>query len=402
VTGKSVPQFTVHPTLIFRKDHYSQDPNVTLTGRRGKYETMLYRADVAYLLLVEAEGYRVATGQPFLVTDGNHQEDFRLQPAPVIEGRIIDPQGRLLKGATVHLATQTTAVQYNNDNDFMGRAPFVTGESGHFQFAAPAGPYKLLVIHPDGYRRLDFEQDEQPGHVRLQSWARIEGTLWQSGQPVPNATVLLQLPRENSADDSVLRESRQVKTDAAGHFVFSMVPPTRVVIRPHLSVFLDSPITSSHHLAMDLKPGEKIEVNLGGDGAQVNGRVVLKGDVPERFDLNYSLNYLIRRKSGLSAPDELKEVAQMVEQGWTESILRSSEGSRSDRRDKTEELAEQGKTDEVRAFFAENSSSVRTPASLREASLVSSAVRSVAGATAAGAGGGAAAACWDASATPWS
>jgi thiol-disulfide isomerase/thioredoxin/protocatechuate 3,4-dioxygenase beta subunit len=283
---------------------------------------------VSYLLLVEAEGYRLAAGQPFQVTDGDHEENFKLEPAPVIKGRIIDPQGRLLKGATVHLATALTPLQYNRDDDYMARAPYVTGESGYFQFAAPAGPFKLVVVHPDGYRRLDFDQDQQPGQIRLEPWAHVEGTLWQAGHPVPNATVLVQLPSEKASDRFILRESRQVRTDTNGRFVFSMIPPSRVVIRPYLSVWLESPLTSSHHLAMDLKPGEKVDLNLGGNGAQVIGSVVLKGDVPEKFDLNYSLNYLIRRHSALSPPEELKDVAAMVEQGWSPSILRSAEGDR--------------------------------------------------------------------------
>lgn len=329
VSGKSIPRFAVHPTLIFRKDFYGQDNQDVTSGVEGRFSLKLDRTDVSYCLLIEADGYRAAVGQPFHITSGDHREDFKLQTAPLLKGRILDLQGRPLKGVQVHLATVVRPLQYNNENDFMGRPPYVTDDGGRFQFVPQTGPYKLVALHAQGYLRLDFDQDAQPGDIQLQPWAHIKGTLWQEGRPVPNATILVQALREKAFDQYILRESRQVRTDAAGHFVFAKIPPERIVIRPLLRVWEEYPITSSRQLPLDLKPGEMVDLDFGGKGAQITGRVVLKGDVPQDFDLNYSLNYLIRRGSALPPPAELRAVAKNAQQGWSESLLWSAEGERS-------------------------------------------------------------------------
>ena len=328
ISGKPIPQFAIYPTLIFGKGFYSQENDDITNGSQGQFALQLDRTDHSYFLQIEAEGYRAAIGQPFHITNGNHREDFKLERTPLLKGRVLDSQGHAVLGAQVHLVTVTTPLQYDTDNDFMGRPPQVTDDSGRFQFVPPLGPYKVVVLHEQGYRRLDFEKDGQPRDIQLQPWARIEGTLWQEGRAVPNATILVHVFPEEASDQVFLRESRQVRTNATGHFLLPQVPPARVSIRPSLSVWNEYPITSSRHVALDLTPGQQVALDFGGSGAQVTGRVTLSGDVPQDFDLNYSLNYLIRRGSALPPPAGLKAVAKVAQQAWTESLLRSEEGAK--------------------------------------------------------------------------
>ncbi|MES2794150.1 MAG: carboxypeptidase regulatory-like domain-containing protein [Planctomycetota bacterium] len=326
-TGKPIPKFSVQSMIIFGENHHIQDWNASAEVVDGHYSAKMDRNDYPYFLLIKADGYRSAKGRPFNINDGDHHEDFSLEPAPAIAGRVLNAQGNPVADANVHLVTVTTPLQYDNDSEFLGSAPVVTGASGHFQLVPQAGPYTLIATHPDGYYRVDLDQDAQPGDLQLQPWAKIEGTLWQEGHPVRGASVFVTaIPRKNG-DRSFLREEREALTNDVGRFWFASIPPTRVVLRPALSPFSKNPLSSSRAIPLDLKPGQKLAVDLGGEGARITGRVKLQGDVPEDFDLNYSLNYLVRRGSALPPGPELQATADAVQQqGWTEAIWRSTAG----------------------------------------------------------------------------
>ena len=325
-TGQLITRFSVFPTLIFGKDFHSQEQDSMVEGTDGKFSVQLDRNDYPYFLLIQADGYRSVRGRSFHLKDGNHHEDFVLERAPVLEGRIINVAGSPAENAKVHLVTANTPLQYNSADHFSGGDPAITDVTGRFKHPPQAGSYKLIVVHPDGYRRLDLEQDAQPGDIQLQPWGQIEGTLWQAGRPVPNASIIVTVLPKREGENSFLRETRQTTTNSDGHFLLPEVPPCRIVLRPLLSVFRSSPITSSRQIPVDLQPGQKLDVELGSHGARVTGRITLEGDVSEEFDLNYSLNYLVRRGSALPPRPELHPTAAAVKQGWTEALWRSDAG----------------------------------------------------------------------------
>jgi uncharacterized GH25 family protein len=326
VTGGPIPQFTVHVTAKLGPDSYAQDEPTPKSETGGQFSLQIDRADVPHVLLIEADGYRAKVGRSFHIQDGNHHEAFRLERAPAIKGRVLNALGEPVKAAKVHYVTRTTHLEYNSADHFHGRAPVVTDAGGRFQFIAQSGPWTLIVMHANGYGRLDLAQDGQPGDIALQPWAQIDGVLLQAGRPVPHAFVYVNVLRDAESDANILMEGRQTRTTADGRFSLQMIPPTRVQLRPELSVFRDSLLTSGRNVPIDLRPGQKIELNLGGPGAEITGRIVLKGDVPEGFNLTYSSNYLARRGSALAPRNNLKAIATQVRKGWTEALWQTADG----------------------------------------------------------------------------
>ena len=79
-------------------------------------------------------------------------------------------------------------------------------------------------------------------------------------------------------------------------------------------------------MPLDLQPGQSVELDLGGAGAVVTGKVALKGNVPADLDCNYSLSYLIRREPGITPPPEIAKLGFDVKRGWRDAWSDSREG----------------------------------------------------------------------------
>ena len=88
----------------------------------------------------------------------------------------------------------------------------------------------------------------------------------------------------------------------------------------------DSSLTSSQSIPLDLKPGQTVEVQLGPDGIDVHGQLVVE-DAPANFDYHFSISYLVAKREGIRLPDVLSGKGFDWRQGWNAAWLGSQEGS---------------------------------------------------------------------------
>jgi thiol-disulfide isomerase/thioredoxin len=77
---------------------------------------------------------------------------------------------------------------------------------------------------------------------------------------------------------------------------------------------------------LDLRPGQRAELDLGGGGAVVKGRVRLAGKVPADLDCTYSLNYLVERAPGIEPPPEIAALGFGARNGWPDAWSQTPEG----------------------------------------------------------------------------
>ena len=182
-------------------------------------------------------------------------------------------------------------------------------------------PRSVRALHPPGRSRqrlcrADRRSRSRPGDLTLQPWARIQGRLLQAGKPVPDVWISFQPLRLLGPGRPHVQQDLSVETDRDGRFVFPRVPPIKGNLRAQLSVFRESPLTSSQWVPLDLRPGQTAEVELGGKGTIVRGRVALSGDAAATIDLSKSLTWLLRRAPGIEPPAEIRALGFTADRGW--------------------------------------------------------------------------------------
>lgn len=329
VTGKPIPAFTVIPIDVFRKDWLTAERFNAVAGRDGRLSFLATRTDIPLRLRVEAPGYRSQDGPEFRVgDDAARTQDFPLQPSPPVTGVVLDADGRPVAKAEVLLATpsQTAQLASNFSSDSGNQRSF-TDAAGRFAFPDPGEPWAVLARADAGFAHAEVPADRHnAGTLRLRPWASVHGQFRDGGQPVRGATILLQPVRMDSLDRPRVDTMIQAVTGPDGRFEFSRVPPGPVSVRVYLGPWKDEGFRSGPSVPLDLQPGERAELDLGGAGTVLTGKVTLTGKVPADLDCTYSLNYLVRRAPGIAPPPAIAGPGFDIRNGWRDTWQKTVEG----------------------------------------------------------------------------
>jgi beta-lactamase regulating signal transducer with metallopeptidase domain/thiol-disulfide isomerase/thioredoxin/protocatechuate 3,4-dioxygenase beta subunit len=326
-TGRSIPHATAIPVLEFAPGHLVAERDHAREASDGTYAIEADRTDVAYRVRVEAEGYRSAMSDAFRAGASNPTFDFRLDAAPPLRGRVVDAQGNPVKEVRAYLVTSSQILMgLEDDSNGSSDQKVRTDGQGRFSFPAQFERYAIVAAHDRGYAEVSHKPDEQPGELVLRAWASVEGRLVQAGRPVPGVWVTFGPSRVLGGGSPHIQDNTSVKTDRDGRFEFPRVPPVISSVRAHVSVWRDSPLSSGQSIPLDLQPGQRYQVELGGQGTQVKGRVVLSGDAAPKIDIHKSLNWLLRRSSGVEPPPELRSLGLAGRDGWNDAWTTTPEG----------------------------------------------------------------------------
>lgn len=328
VTGKPVAAFTVVPVNVFRKDFLSADRAKAVPGRNGQLSFLATRTDIPQRLRVEAPGYRTQDGSEFRVgDDAARVQDFRLQPSKPVAGVIVDAEGRPAAKAEVLLATPTQDASLSHD---YGNHKSFTDVAGRFAFPDPGEPCTLIARTDAGFVSVELATGAlDAGTLRLRPWASIRGQFRDGGRVVRGARIFAEPIRLGGLARPKIDDDLQVLTDTDGRFEFPRVPPGPTSVRVHIGPWKDEGFRSGPHVPLDLKPGERVKLDLGGGGAAVTGKVALtskNGKLPEGLDCTYSINYLVNRAPGIAPPPEIAALGLDIRGGWREVWQSTFEG----------------------------------------------------------------------------
>ena len=116
-----------------------------------------------------------------------------------------------------------------------------------------------------------------------------------------------------------------VDTQADGSFVFDKAPPVASQVRAFLHFSVKSALQASRSVPLDLKPGEAVDVALGGGGAELTGQLVVE-DAPAGFDYHFSMSYLVARRPGIEPPSSIAAKGLDWRRGWSDSWKNAGEG----------------------------------------------------------------------------
>jgi peroxiredoxin len=294
ITGRVVDAETGQPLSAFALTHGRQDRQYIgfdweETGQpftNGVFDVSVAKEKLAPAVLIQAPGYLPQSSGPVYGLGTNLT--FLLKKGTGPAGLVLTPDGRPAAGRTVYLSRWRDRilleglqleVRTNKSADIRLTR---TDAAGRFSFAPDIDAYAVLVVDEAGFAETRVEDLKTLPEVRLQPYARLQGTLRIGAGPGSNETVRLapafapyaDYPRPFPPCDL----SEKATTDGAGHFLFPRVPPVDIKIfhSPKIGQGADfTPVTQITNVT--LKPGETREVTLGGQGRPVVGRVVLKG-----------------------------------------------------------------------------------------------------------------------------
>jgi peroxiredoxin len=257
------------------------------TFSNGLFEVSVTKERLAPAVLIEAQGYLPQSSG--LIYGLGTNLTIRLEKGTGPAGVLLTPDGRPAAGRTVYLSRWRDLISIQGPqlearaNDPAGTPSTRTDTAGHFAFAPDIDAYAVLVVDGAGFAQARVEDLKTNPEVRLQPYARLEGTLRIGAKPAGNESI--RLAPAFSPYEYYPRPlppysfSVEARTDGAGHFVFPLVPPVDVKVfhSPKIGSGGEGLIAVTQITNVTLQPGQTVQVTLGGEGRPVVGRVVLKG-----------------------------------------------------------------------------------------------------------------------------
>jgi peroxiredoxin len=296
VTGSVVDAETQHPLAAFtviegRAGSFPEMPqwfqSRSTEGTNGQLDVFLNNGRGAPAILVRADGYLPQSSGP--LTSAQTNITFALRKGTGPAGVVLKPDRTPVAGATIYLADMRNGV-YVQNNDmkveeriFQGTRSTRTDDQGRFSFKAEMDDYAVLVLRDEGFAQVTVEDLQRNTEVKLQRWAKVQGTLMIGRRPGTNEEVHLwpaHLPYENYPRNfPPLSLYLKTQTDNEGRFSFDRVPPINVQVY-HAPKVKDEKVGTnpmSQTMSFALAPGEVKTVTIGGQGRPVIGQVVVNG-----------------------------------------------------------------------------------------------------------------------------
>jgi RNA polymerase sigma factor (sigma-70 family) len=286
-TGRPVPNLRIVKgrSVEWRKEIiWAEDEAIEIAS--GPYKIQFDEASKALSVRVEAPDYKPAQSRPFQPTEGSQTFDFALQRAEWLSGLVLLPTGKPVSGAEVAIATRENSVWLQSGR-FNRRARFqgvITGPDGRFKFPPRDDEFVLIAVGDAGYADAFSEEFAKSGKLMLQPWGQIDGGVRIGARAGSGQEVMFQsYPDVGRPGRAFISHEYRTTTDERGRFRFDrFIPGPGSVSRVHIRK-LEGRATSAMPCWQEpvyVKPGQTLEVRIGGNGRPVTGRVVLDG-VPD-------------------------------------------------------------------------------------------------------------------------
>ncbi|MBX3747577.1 MAG: sigma-70 family RNA polymerase sigma factor [Verrucomicrobiae bacterium] len=233
-------------------------------------------ANPGYLFKFEADDYAPFVSRHVAHDEGDVSLEIRLEPAATVQVTVLGPDQRPVPDADVGQVTEGAQLKLLPGRlDRRFTTHLATDAQGQFRWSPDPEVLRVLVVHPVGFAMVQPADLSRDPTVRLQPWARIEGLVWQGGQPASNALFTLSFPDLPLQAADFDFEGFRPSSDAEGRFTFPLAPPVPLQLIQLLETSHAPGRTSWGHKPrgrLDLKPGETHRVELG-----LNDRLVRLG-----------------------------------------------------------------------------------------------------------------------------
>ncbi len=254
-------------------------------GRNGAYRTEFNEPRFGHLVRLEAEGYRPEVSRLIKTDEGEVTVNFELEAGTGPSGLVKTPLGEPAEGAVVVMANAGQHVQIDNGQHRQrSESPSVVADAeGRFTLPFPEGNYSVVILHESGGHQLDGKKFEASSDITLEPWARVEGKLMRGKEPWGGERVYLNFSTQYQQGQPRVYWLYQVQTAEDGSFTFDQVRAHGTATVSRYGTYANigdgrSMGYYTHGKKLQLEPGKTLQVQIGGEGRTLKGRLVVPDD----------------------------------------------------------------------------------------------------------------------------
>jgi uncharacterized GH25 family protein len=298
-----------HQTPNGLQTGWNSSPELKVIGSAGKFSFNADKSALNYVIEIQSSGYSPARNEVEGPLKNDVQLAFELKHAEALAGKVLLPTGEPAAGALVVLSAEDHVQQgafpikmewvyMKVPGDFdLTRSKLThatTDAEGRFGLEPRFAMKKILVAHKAGFAEVPVEQLSTSPAITLGPWGRVAGILRIGSKPGTNETLYLRNWRWSNLFSNSLAVNLEATTDLEGRFAIEGVPPGDWEIsreaklrnpsaeeRKPVKIQIGSgfvtvlPTISAPTLVtyVHVEPGATTEVNLGGKGRQVVGKL---------------------------------------------------------------------------------------------------------------------------------
>lgn len=290
-TGEPLDEFLVVEGIYWREtdDDVVWQQHRKETGTDGKYRVAYDSGYAGFKIKIEADGYRPQTSRLVAVDEGEVNIDFALETGAGPSGLVKLPAGQPAAGVDVLMADDSRSRITISNGEYVQRSGAIvatTDSGGKFRLPIPRDKFSIVCLHEAGWAsQLELAADTTELTFTLNPWASLTGKMLEGSEPVEHGQISLWYPElEKAMRTSRVQWTNYVSTAADGTFAIARLCAGDAVVQrnmsfaPQLGRRLGS--FATHSQACTLIAGETTEVQIGGSGVAVTGRLT----TPDDFD----------------------------------------------------------------------------------------------------------------------
>jgi hypothetical protein len=294
----------------------------------GKFEYDVTYPQQGYAARIEADGYLPADSRVFRDSEAKVALEFKLKKGNALAGVIRSPDGKPLAGADVVLSLPPHGLYVANGQLQQRRdhTVVVSDDAGNYKLPPQTGKYSLVVLHEAGYAEVTSEQLAKSTDITIAPWGKVTGVLRVGAAPKAGAMITVShndAPGDRTAPR--IYYDLQAMTDKDGRFTVNRVPAGRASVS--LQVKLTEHTTSySQTQQIDVTSGQTTEVNIGGQGRPIVGRVNVPADLASKIDWPAGQSSFFTKIANPPLPAGWETMEPAAREKWMTQFKQSPEG----------------------------------------------------------------------------
>jgi len=296
-TKDPINEYRVIPGLWSSETHIDWDQRASYQVTGGRYEVRRNYPFTAHVIRVEAKGYYPAVSRLIKNDEGTISVDLEVRRGRDVAAKIVTPDLKPAVGAKIALGVDGKQIGIEGGNIADGSTTSdrrIADDAGLFQFPPQSKKFQLIITHPSGYANFPSEAEwDTVKLIRLEPWARVEGT-FRIGQKLgANVPLRLEAPgRPEASRLAHIYNQYEATTGPDGRFVFDRVIPGRGWVGRRIMLTVDDgawDVTSANMVALDLPAGKTVTMDLGGTGRAVVGRLQPRDGFEGKVRWNFAM-----------------------------------------------------------------------------------------------------------------